>query len=191
VVAPFDGVVTQRNVELGSLVTAGSSAGVPPLFRLEQDGVLKVLVDVPQSAAPSVAAGQAVRVEIREFGGRQFDGKVVRTAGSVDPGTRTLRTEIHLPNPKGELLAGLYAQVDLPVQDPRKPLRIPAAALVVDATGTQVAAVDARGVARRRPVTLGRDFGREVEVTGGLVGDERLVVSPRDDLRDGDAVDVR
>jgi RND family efflux transporter MFP subunit len=191
VVAPFGGVVTQRNVELGSLVTAGSAAGVTPLFRLEQDGVLKVLVDVPQSAAPAVSAGQTVGVEIREFGGRRFDGTVARTAGSVDPATRTLRTEIHLPNPKGELLAGLYAQVYLPVQDPRKPVRIPAAALVVDATGAHVVAVDAGGAARPRPVMLGRDFGREVEVTGGLAGDERLVVSPRDDLRDGDVVDVR
>lgn len=191
VVAPFDGVVTQRNVELGSLVTAGSAAGVTPLFRLEQDGVLKVLVDVPQSAAPAVTVGQSVKVEIREYAGRSVEGKVVRTAGSVDPGTRTLRTEVHVPNPKGDLLAGLYAQVNLPVRDPRNPLRIPAAALVVDAAGTQVVTVDGGSAAHRHAVTLGRDFGREVEVTAGLRGDERLVVSPRDDLRDGDVVDVR
>jgi RND family efflux transporter MFP subunit len=191
VVAPFDGVVTQRNVELGSLVTAGSAAGVTPLFRLEQDGVLKVLVDVPQSAAPAVTVGQSVKVEIREYAGRSVEGKVVRTAGSVDPGTRTLRTEVHVPNPKGDLLAGLYAQVNLPVRDPRNPLRIPAAALVVDAAGTQVVTVDGGSAAHRHAVTLGRDFGREVEVTAGLRGDERLVVSPRDDLRDGDLVDAR
>src|SRR3954470_3034082 len=95
VVAPFDGVVTQRNVELGSLVSAGSAAGVTPLFRLEQNGVLKVLVDVPQTAAPSVAPGQTAQVEVRERPGRRFEGKVVRTAGAVDPATRTLRTEIH------------------------------------------------------------------------------------------------
>jgi len=191
VVAPFDGVVSRRNVELGSLVTAGSSAGVTPLFRLEQDNVLKVLIDVPQSAAPAVSAGQTVRVEIREFPGRRFDGKVVRTAGSIDPNTRTLRTEIHLPNPEGKLLAGLYANVHLPVQDPRNPWRIPAAALVVDANGTQVVTIDATNVAHRAPVTLGRDFGRDIEVTAGLTGTEHLVVSPRDDLRDGDRVDVR
>jgi RND family efflux transporter MFP subunit len=191
VVAPFDGVVTQRNVELGSLVTAGSASGVTPLFRFEQDGVLKVLIDVPQSAAPAVTIGQQVQVEIREFAGRRFGGKVVRTAGSIDPGTRTLRTEVHVPNPRGDLLAGLYTQVFLPVQDPRNPVRIPAAALVIDAAGTQVVAVDAGNVAHRHPVTLGRDFGREIEVTAGLGGDERLVISPRDDLHDGDRVDVR
>jgi RND family efflux transporter MFP subunit len=190
VVAPFPGVVTQRNVELGSLVTAGSAAGVTPLFRLEQTETLKVFVDVPQTAAPGVAVGQRVRIEFREFPGRQFEGKIVRTAGSVDPATRTLRTEIHLPNPKGELLAGMYAQVRLGVQDPRNPLRVPAAALVADAAGTQVVTVDASGAARRRAVTLGRDFGREVEVVAGLDGGERIVVNPRDDLRDGDLVQV-
>jgi multidrug efflux pump subunit AcrA (membrane-fusion protein) len=136
------------------------------------------------------AVGQRVRIEFREFPGRQFEGKIVRTAGSVDPATRTLRTEIHLPNPKGELLAGMYAQVRLGVQDPRNPLRVPAAALVADAAGTQVVTVDASGAARRRAVTLGRDFGREVEVVAGLDGGERIVVNPRDDLRDGDLVQV-
>jgi RND family efflux transporter MFP subunit len=191
VVAPFDGVVTARNIELGSLVTSGSSVGVPPLFRLEQSGVLKVYVDAPQSAAPSVAVGQAVKVDVREFPGRVFEGKVARTAGSVDPATRTLRTEIHVPNPKGELLAGMYAQVHLAVEDPRHPLRIPAATLVIDASGTQVVAVNADGNVQRTAVALGRDFGKEVEITGGLTGAERLVVNPRDDLRDGDAVTVQ
>ena len=191
VIAPFDGVVTQRHVELGSLVTAGSSAGITPLFRIEQDGVLKVFIDVPQSAAPSVSVGQAVQVEIREFGGRRFPGRVVRTAGSVDPATRTLRTEVHLPNPGGEVLAGVYVQVHLGVQDPRRPLRIPAASLVAGAQGPQVVSVGAGDILRRVSVTLGRDLGKEIEVTAGLRGDERLVTNPRDDHRDGESVDVR
>ena len=191
VVAPFDGVVTQRNVELGSLVSAGSAAGVTPLFRLEQDNVLKVLVDVPQSAAPSVAVGQTVQVEVRERPGRKFEGRVARTAGSVDATTRTLRTEVHLPNPDGSLMSGLYAQVQFDVRDPRNPLRIPAAALVVDAAGPQVLTVGPAGALRRKGVTLGRDFGKQVEVTEGLAAHDRLVVNPRDDLRDGEVVDVR
>jgi RND family efflux transporter MFP subunit len=191
VVAPFDGVVTQRNVELGTLVSAGSASSVTPLFRLEQSDVLKVFVDVPQSAAPSVGVGQAVQVELREAPGRKFEGKVVRTAGSVDAATRTLRTEIHLPNPKGELLAGAYAQVHLPVHDPRHPVRISASSLVIDAAGPQVVAVAGDQTVKRTPVTLGRDFGKEVEVTAGLQGNERLVVSPRDDLHDGDKVVIR
>lgn len=191
VVAAFDGVVTQRSVELGTLVTAGSGSNVTSLFRLEQSDVLKVFVDVPQTAAPSVVVGQAVVVEFRELPGRKFEGKVARTAGSVDPVTRTLRTEIHLPNPKGELMAGAYAQVSLPVHDPRNPLRIAASSLVIDAAGPQVVTVAADHTARRIAVTLGRDFGKEVEVTTGLQGAERLVVSPRDDLRDGDKVEIR
>jgi RND family efflux transporter MFP subunit len=191
VVAPFDGVVTARNIELGSLVTSGSSVGVPPLFRVEQSGVLKVYVDAPQSASPSVAVGQSVKVDVREFPGRTFDGKVARTAGSVDASTRTLRTEIHIRNPRGELLAGMYAQVHLAVQDPRHPLRIPASTLVIDATGPQVVTVNSDSNVKRIAVALGRDFGKEVEVTGGLTGAERLVVNPRDDLRDGDSVNVQ
>jgi RND family efflux transporter MFP subunit len=184
-------VVTQRNVERGTLVTAGSGSNVTPLFRIEQSDVLKVFVDVPQTAAPSVAVGQAVQVELRELPGRKFEGKVARTAGSVDASTRTLRTEIHLPNPGGELLAGAYVQASLPVHDPRNPLRVAASSLVIDAAGPQVVTVAADHIARRVPVTLGRDFGKEVEVTAGLQGSERLVVSPRDDLRDGDKVETR
>jgi len=191
VVAPFEGVVTQRNVELGSLVSAGSAAGVTPLFRLEQDNVLKVLVDVPQSAATAVTVGQAVGVEVRERPGRRYEGKVVRTAGAVDASTRTLRTEVHLPNADASLLAGMYAQVHLAVADSRDPLLIPAAALVLDAAGSQVVTVDGAGAVRRKSVTLGRDLGRQVEVTVGLSGGEKLVVNPRDDLRDGQVVDVR
>jgi RND family efflux transporter MFP subunit len=138
-----------------------------------------------------VAVGQAVKVDVREFPGRTFEGTVARTAGSVDPSTRTLRTEIHIPNPKGELLAGMYAQVHLAVNDPRRPLRIPASTLVIDAAGPQVVAVNGDGGVKRTAVALGRDFGKEVEVTGGLAGTERLVVNPRDDLRDGDGVNVQ
>jgi RND family efflux transporter MFP subunit len=191
VVAPFDGVVTQRNVELGSLVSAGSAAGVTPLFRMEQNDVLKVLVDVPQSASASIAAGQMVQVEVRERPGQRFEGTVARTAGTVDPATRTLRTEVRLPNTGGALLSGMYAQVHLGVQDPRNPLRIPAAALVVDAAGTQVVTVDASGALHRTTVKLGRDFGKQVEITAGLSGDERLVLNPRDDLRDGQLAVIR
>jgi RND family efflux transporter MFP subunit len=158
---------------------------------MDQHSVLKVLVDLPQSAAPSVAIGQPVRVEVRERPGRHFEGKVARTAGAVDASTRSLRTEVHVANADGALMSGTYAQVHLGVQDARNPLRIPAAALVVDATGTQVVTVDPSGTLRRRTVTLGRDFGKQVEVTDGLSGDERLVVNPRDDLRDGQVADVR
>ena len=191
VLAPFDGVVTQRNVELGSLVSAGSSAGVIPLFRLEQNNVLKVLVDVPQSAAASVTVGQSVQVEVRERPAQKFEGRVARTAGSVDPTTRTLRTEVHLPNADGALMSGMYAQVHLDVRDPRDPLRIPAAALVIDAAGPQVVSVEPDNTLKRKAVALGRDFGKQVEVTAGLTGAERLVLNPRDDLRDGETVEVR
>lgn len=191
VVAPFDGVVTQRNVDLGSLVTSGSSSNVTPLFRMEQNDVLKVYVDVPQTASPSVKLGQTVKLAFREVPGRVFEGTVVRTAGTVDASTRTLRTEIHLPNDRGELMAGLYTQVQLPVVDPRNPLRVPASAVVIDSAGPQVVVLDSDNTIRRHPIMLGRDFGREIEVIGGLDGAERLVANPRDDLQTGDKVIIR
>lgn len=191
VVAPFSGKLTRRNVELGSLVTEGSNAGVTGLFQLEQTDVLKVFVDVPQSAAPSVTIGQPAKVEVREYAGRTFEGGVVRTAGTLDAATRSLRVEVHVPNPTGELLAGAYAYVTMNLADPRTPVRIPAAALAIDAAGPQVVAVTDDGSLKRVHVTLGRDFGKELEVTTGLSGAERLVVNPRDDQRDGERVTVR
>lgn len=191
VIAPFSGKLTRRNVELGSLVTEGSNAGVTGLFQLEQTDVLKVFVDVPQSSAPSVTVGQPATVEVREYAGRTFEGKVVRTAGSLDPASRSLRVEVHVPNRDGVLLAGAYAYVTMNLNDPRTPVRIPAAALVVDSAGPQVVSVTGENALQRVGVTLGRDFGKEIEVVAGLTGAERLVMNPRDDQRDGERVVVR
>jgi membrane fusion protein, multidrug efflux system len=190
VVAPFDGVVTRRNIDQGSLITAGSGATVTSLFELQQQGTLKVFIDVPQSWAASVATGATATVELREFPDEQFRAEVVRTSGSLDPSTRTLRTELHLPNADGRLFPGMYAQVKLSVTGAHRPLIVPANTLVVDAAGVGVVTVDGQSRLQRQPVRLGRDFGREVEVVSGLAANARLVASPRDDLRDGETVTV-
>ena len=151
---------------------------------------MKVFIDVPQSWAPSIAPGTTAAVELREFPGEQFEAKVVRTSGALDPASRTLRTELHLPNADGRLMPGMYAQVKLSLDGVNRPLVVPASTLVIDTAGVQVVTVGADNRVARTPVKLGRDFGREVEVVSGLTPDARLVVSPREDLRAGEEVSV-
>jgi RND family efflux transporter MFP subunit len=190
VVAPFDGVVSQRNVDIGSLITAGSGTNVSSLFELQQQTTMKVFIDVPQNWAPSIGPGTVAVVELREFPNESFEGKVVRTSGALDPSTRTLRTEVHLPNSDGRLLPGMYAQVKLSPANANRPLVIPASTLVIDSEGVQVVTVDDDNRVARKQIRLGRDSGREVEVVSGLTSNMRLVVSPREDLRPGEKVTV-
>jgi RND family efflux transporter MFP subunit len=190
VVAPFDGIVTRRNIELGSLITAGSGANVSSLFELTQQGTMRIFVDVPQSWAPSITPGMAATVELREFPNEHFQASVVRTSSALDPSTRTLRTELHIPNTGGRLMPGMYVQVRFSVDNSHGALVIPTSTLVIDSAGVSVVTVDTHGKIARTPVRLGRDFGREVEVVSGLTPDARLVVSPRDDLADGESVIV-
>jgi RND family efflux transporter MFP subunit len=190
VVAPFDGVVTRRNVDIGTLITAGSGAAVSSLFEIQQQSTMKVFVDVPQGWAASIIPGTSAAVELREFPGEHFEAKVVRTSGALDPATRTLRTELHLPNTDGRLIPGMYAQVKLSLGGANRPLVVPASTLVIDTAGVQVVTLGADNRVARTPVRLGRDFGREVEVVSGLKPDARLVVSPREDLHAGEEVTV-
>ena len=140
VLAPFAGtaITSSRNIERGALVTAGTGS---PLFRLTATDPVRVFVQVPQDIAPSVRADLGATVTIREYPDRTFEGKIARTAGSLDPATRTMNTEVHVPNPKGELLTGMYAQVSLTLPTPHRVLAIPATALMTDAGGVRVAVV--------------------------------------------------
>jgi RND family efflux transporter MFP subunit len=190
VVAPFDGVITRRNIDLGSLITAGSGTNVSSLFQLEQQSTMRVFVDVPQNWAAAIAPNTTAIVELREFPNERFDAKVVRTSSSLDPSTRTLRTELHLPNTDGRLMPGMYAQVKLSLAGGRDTMLVPQNTLVIDSTGVSVVTVGKDSRLARAAVKLGRDFGREVEVVSGLSADARLVVSPRDDLQDGEQVVV-
>ena len=190
VVAPFDGIVTKRNIELGSLITAGSGTTVSSLFELQQQTTMRVFIDVPQSWAPSITPGMTAAVELREFPTENFQAKVVRTSSALDPSTRTLRTELHLPNTDGRLMPGMYAQVKLALDNARGAMVIPSSTLVIDSAGVSVVTVDGHSRIARISVKLGRDFGREVEVVSGLTPDARLVVSPRDDLANGETVKV-
>lgn len=188
VVAPFDGVITARQTEVGDYVV-GTGGAKAALFSLAKLDTLRVFVDVPQAYAYSVKVGQRVSVAIRELSGREVSGTVTRTAGSLDDKTRTLRTEIQVPNADGGLLAGTYATVRVEVVDATPSVIVPGSALIVRAEGPRVAVVDEKGRLSYVPVKVGRDLGTEVEITGGLEDAKLVVVNLFNDLPAGTVVE--
>ena len=189
--APFDGTITARNTDIGQLVDAGSTAGPGhELFRIAATGRLRVYIAVPESESGSARPGVPVDLTVAERPGRRYRGVVARTADAIDPVTRTLRVEVDLDNPQGELLPGSYAQVHLQRQDAAAAMLVPASALLFRAEGPRVATVDASNRVTLAPVTLGRDYGTEVEVLGGLKPNERVIDSPPDAILDGQTVRI-
>src|SRR5947208_10805439 len=190
VYAPFDGVITTRNVDPGSLISAGSTTGTRELFRLAQVDVLRIFIYVPQSYASDIKAGQMADVSVRELPGRVFQGKVTRTAGAIDPTSRTLLTEVQVQNPDRLLLSGSYAMVRFKVQRPDPPLVVPQTALLIDANGVRVALVDADGTLHYRPIQIGRDFGNEVEVLSGVATSDVLATGLAANIAEGSRVET-
>jgi RND family efflux transporter MFP subunit len=188
VLAPFAGVITRRNVDVGDLIDAGG-AGSRALFLLAQTDPLRVYVNVPQAYAQLVKTGQPVVVTQAELRGQSFRGEVARTSGAIDAATRMMQVEVSLPNRDGTLLPGAYVQVSLPLAASQS-LSIPANALLFRAEGTRVAVVDAAGRVHLRAVGLGRNYGTTVEVLDGLTAKDRMVLNPSDSLAEGDVVAV-
>jgi RND family efflux transporter MFP subunit len=187
VAAPFAGTVTSRTTERGALVTAGNGT---PLFTIAATDPVRVFVGVPQDVAPSVRVDAPAKVTVREFAGQPFQGTIARTAGALDAATRTMNTEVRVPNPDGRLLAGMYAEVALTLPTPHRVLEIPATALYNDAKGLRVAVVDAGGKLRFAPITVERDTGATIHVSTGLDGSERIVKLASAELNEGMAVEV-
>jgi RND family efflux transporter MFP subunit len=192
IVAPFTGTITFRNIEVGNLVTAGSTAtGTTELYRIAQTDPLRLYVDVPEANTRSIQAGVAADLHVPAYPERVFHGEVVRDAGALNVVSRTLRTEIRVPNPDGALLPGTYAEVALNLVDGNPTILIPANTLIVNSTGTQVALVeDADGTDKIHfmPVKVGRDFGTEIEILQDLKEGDRLVTNPSADLNEGTVV---
>ena len=191
VVAPFAGIVTARNIDNGNLVSAGSSSQTAPLFRIAQTNTLRIYVTVPQTQARSIISGQNATVVIKEIPDRTFNAKVVRTAGAIDPASRTLLTELQLPNEEGQLLPGMYAQVQFALTPDDRTLLVPGNAVMIRSEGPKVLLVDAKQTIHSQSVKLGRDFGDKIEVLSGLTPDDSLVANPTDALRDGTDVTVQ
>ncbi|SIO46317.1 RND family efflux transporter, MFP subunit [Singulisphaera sp. GP187] len=188
VVAPFPGTITARDFDPGALIVSEGS-GQKPLFRIAQDETLKVVVSVPQAHLASVRNGQDVRIVVREFPGRTFLGRVARTARAVDPASRTLRTEIDLPNADRTLYSGMFVEVEF-TRAVTAPLTVPANAVLTGPGGARVLVVGPEGRVRLQPIAIGRDLGGQIEVAGGLKGDERLVENPASGFADGARVEV-
>lgn len=187
VTAPFDGIVTVRNTDIGQLIAAGSGA---ELFRLAQTSPLRVYVRVPQTFTHSITRGQKARLSFQDLPGRDFEATVTRTAGAVDPSSRTLQVELQVPNPHGEILAGSYAQVRFNESAAPDVLTLSDNTLIFRAEGMQVAVVNADNKIELRSITLGRDFGNTVEVLAGLNSTDRVVMNPPDGVADGMTVHV-
>jgi membrane fusion protein (multidrug efflux system) len=187
VTAPFDGVITARNTDIGALITAGSG---PDLFGMAQTDPLRVYVQVPQQYVHDVIVGQKAKLIFAELPGRTFEATVSQTSGAVDPTTRTLQVELRVPNPRGDLFAGSYAQVRFNEAAATNGLTINDNAIIFQAAGTQVAVVGDDNKVKLRDVKVGRDFGDEIEVLGGLTISDRVINNPPDSIADGMTVDV-
>ncbi|HEY3835071.1 MAG TPA: efflux RND transporter periplasmic adaptor subunit [Bryobacteraceae bacterium] len=201
--APFEGVVTARNIDTGALISSsGAGQGVSPMditgtpqangnemFRVAQIGTIRILASVPQTNAPGIFPGQTAEVTVNEFRGRTFDGKVTRTMNSLDPNSRTLLVEVQIPNRDGKLLPGMYSNIRFRSHRDSPPLLVPGDTIVAGNNGMQVAVLQDAGQGARKihmqAVQIGRDYGTETEVLGGLAGTELVVVNPGDEVQEG------
>ncbi len=183
VIAPFDGVITQRNIDIGSLVAADATSGTP-MFAIAHDNVLRVRVHVPQDVALLLKPGMEASLDVPELPGRSFTGKVARTANSLDPATRTLLVEADIANPDRTLTAGLYGTVHFLVPRPATIIMIPSSALIFDQNGMQVATYS-DGTAHLQKVGIGQDDGAQVQIATGLSPGQDLIVDPPAGIADG------
>jgi len=190
VYAPFSGVLTRRNVDPGALINSGAQAAGRELFDMARVDPLRVYVSVPQAYAPNIKVGMKANVTLQEFPGQKFVGTVVRTAEAIDLATRTLNTEVDVPNKDGKLLPGSFGQVHFATGTSVPRITIPVNAMLFRAEGPQVAVVDKDGKVHLRPISIGRDFGATLEILGGLDVSDQIIINPSDSLEEGQKVHV-
>lgn len=189
VLAPFDGVVTQRNTDIGALITAGQNAGTA-LFRIADTTKLRIYVLVPEPYAAATVPGMQSELLFTEHPGKSFPAQVVRTANALDPAQRTLQVELQVDNSNGVLFPGSYAEVHFKVPGSDQSLRLPANALLFRSAGLQVATVDTGDHVHLKTIVPGRDFGKSIEVLSGIGADDNIVVNPPDSLIEGSLVRI-
>jgi RND family efflux transporter MFP subunit len=204
VYAPFDGVVTARNTDVGQLVQSGSNggtgslsgsgmsngSGLQELFHVSNNSVVRIFIDVPGIDVPEARPGVETDIDVPGYPGRVFKGKIVRTANAQNPNTRTLTVEVDIDNRKGELLPGSYAQVHLKLPMKHPALIIPVSALMFRSEGLRIVTLDSGNRVHLQPISVGRDWGTEIEVLTGLNQGDRIVDSPPDSIVDGEQVHV-
>ena len=189
--APFSGVITRRNIDIGNLINAGNGGAAQELFFLAQTDPIRAYVSVPEAYASSVHAGLGAFLELTQYPGQKFEGKIVRTADAIDLASRTLNTEVDLPNRDGQLLPGGYAQVHLLVKVTGERLQVPVNALLFRSEGLRAIVIDAQHKTHLQALTIGRDYGTSLEVLQGLNANDWIVVNPADSLEDGVLVNVK
>jgi RND family efflux transporter MFP subunit len=188
--APFEGVITARNTDVGHLINSGAGVPATELFHIAALGKLRVFINVPQQDSASAKPGLSADLTLQEFPGRKFKGTLVRTADSIDPASRTLLVEVDVDNPTRELLPGSYAEVHLQVPAGSPAFILPVSTLIFRAQGLQVATVDSGNRAALKDVTLGRDLGNEVQVVSGISAADSVIETPPDSLVNGETVRV-
>lgn len=184
VLAPFDGVVTARNTDIGALINAGEASG-SQLFRVADTERLRIYAQVPEAYAASTTTGLHAELQFAEHPGKNYAAEAVRTSNALDPGARTLQVELQLDNRQGEVLPGAYAEVHFKLPSSAQTLRLPANTIVFRASGMQVATVDKSGKIKLKNILQGRDFGKTIEVLEGVDQDDVVVVNPPDSITDG------
>ncbi len=190
VYAPFSGVLTRRNVDPGALINSGAQAAGKELFDIARVDPLRVYVSVPQAYAPNMRVGMKANVTLQEFPGQKFLGTVARTADAIDPATRTLNTEVDVPNKDGKLLPGSFGQVHFATGTSVPRITIPVNAMLFRSEGPQVAVVDKDSTVHLRPIGIGRDFGATLEILSGIEVSDQIVINPSDSLEEGQKVHV-
>jgi len=191
VFAPFSGVITRRNVDIGTLINAGNGGTSQQLFYLAQTDPIRVFINVPETYSSHIRPGLGAYLELTQYPGRKFQGKVVRTAEAIDQTSRSLLTEVDVPNKSGELLPGGYAQVDLQVRTPGERVLVPVNSLLFRSEGLRAVVVGPDDRAHLQPLVIGRDYGNTLEVLSGLKPDQWIVLNPPDSLEDGQVVRVK
>ena len=189
VAAPFDGVVTERNTDVGALISAGSSAGAP-MFVVSDLKKLRASINVPQNYVPAIPMGTVAAVTVPEYPNRKFEGVVEATARSVDAATGATLMQLGIDNSQGALMPGAYANVRLDLKGAAGAFQIPVSALIFDRRGLRVATVDAQNRVKLKTVTIARDLGNAIEIGSGLTADDRVIASPADGVADGDEVRI-
>jgi RND family efflux transporter MFP subunit len=188
VYAPFSGVLVKRNVDPGALINAGS-VGME-LFILAKVDPLRVFTNVPQAYSPAIKNGMPAYITLQEIPGQKFRGTVARTAEAIDPATRTLLTEVDVPNKDGRLLRGSFGEVHFSPKINNEKVTVPVNAMLFRREGPQLAIVGADNKVQLRPITIGRDYGTTLEILGGVGVEDRIIINPADSLEDGQSVNV-
>jgi RND family efflux transporter MFP subunit len=188
VYAPFSGVITKRNVDPGALINAG--AGSHEMFDIARVDTLRVYVQVPQAYAPAMKPGVKATITLQELPGQKFEGVIARTADAIDMATRTLLTEVDVPNKDGRLLPGSFGEIRFSVGIDATKLTIPVNAMLFRSEGPRVAVVGPDGKVKLRPIVIGRDYGATLEVIGGLEPEDQVINNPADSLEDGQSVRI-